>query len=168
VIEIRLETEADCASVRRVNILAFGQELEADLVDQLRRDHAVIASLVAVEGNDVLGHILFSRVWIDTPKGAVPAASLAPMAVHPDHQRQGIGSNLVRRGLDILRSAGERVVVVVGHPEYYPRFGFLAEPAKRLDAPWSGEAWMALELIPGALEGVQGIVKYPAAFESHE
>jgi putative acetyltransferase len=90
------------------------------------------------------------------------------MAVHPDHQRQGIGSNLVRRGLDILRSAGERVVVVVGHPEYYPRFGFLAEPAKRLDAPWSGEAWMALELIPGALEGVQGIVKYPAAFESHE
>jgi putative acetyltransferase len=99
-----------------------------------------------------------------TDRGATPALALAPMAVLPAHQRRGIGSALVRRGLEICREQGARIVVVVGHPEFYPRFGFSAELARPLKSPFSGEIWMAAELIPAALEGVTGKVAYPPPF----
>ena len=111
-----------------------------------------------------MGHILFSELPIETDQGVLDAVSLAPMSVLPKWQRRGIGSALVRHGLEACRERGKAIVVVVGHPGYYPRFGFSAALAKNLYGPFSGEAWMAIELKPGALEGVRGAVRYPEAF----
>jgi putative acetyltransferase len=137
VIIIRPETPADANPVRHVNELAFGQPLEADLVDRLRQTRTDSLSLVA-EDDAVVGHILFTPVVVENAARRVVGMGLAPMAVLPDRQRQGIGSQLVRRGLNILRKRGCPFVVVVGHPEYYPRFGF--EPASRhgLASQWEG------------------------------
>jgi putative acetyltransferase len=151
-------------AVRSVNEAAFGQPDEADLVDRLRSEGLVLASLVAEYGTQITGHILFSRMWIDTARDSVPAAALAPMAVAPPYQRQGIGGRLIRSGLDRLRKRGEEIVIVVGHPDYYPRFGFTTENARSLESPFPRHAFMALELSPGALDGACGKVRYPAAF----
>jgi putative acetyltransferase len=164
VIQLRPEREADFEAIRRVNTAAFGRDEEARLVDALRREGFARLSLVAEIENEIVGHILFSDLPILTDRGAIPALALAPMAVLPAHQRRGIGSALVRRGLEICREQGARIVVVVGHPEFYPRFGFSAELAKPLKSPFSGEIWMAAELIPGALKGVTGKVAYPPPF----
>ena len=98
---------------------------------------------------------------------SLPALALAPMAVHPEFQSQGIGSRLVREGLERCRNLGHRIVVVVGHPEFYPRFGFTPARAKGLEAPFPvpDEAFMVTELVPGALDGVSGMIVYPAPFE---
>jgi putative acetyltransferase len=150
--------------VRSTNQAAFGRPDEADLIDAVRADGAEILSLVAELGQRIVGHILFSRMWIDTSSGPVPAVALAPMAVLPECQRRGIGGRLIRSGLDLLRARGERIVIVLGHPDYYPRFGFSCEKARALDSPFRPEAFMALELSPGALDGISGNVKYSAAF----
>ena len=112
----------------------------------------------------VVGHILFSRMSIETGTGPIPAAALAPVAVLPDHQRRGIGEQLIRCSLDLLRDQGERIVIVLGHPDYYSRFGFSSDNARFLESPFPPEAFMALELSPGALDGTRGKVRYPAAF----
>jgi putative acetyltransferase len=103
-------------------------------------------------------------MWIDTPAGSIAAVALAPVAVLPEHQRRGIGGLLIRHGLELLRDRGERIVIVVGHPDYYPRFGFSPEKAKALKSPFPPEAFMAMELSTGALDGIHGTVVYPAAF----
>src|SRR5579862_2515829 len=162
---IRDEDPGDYDAVRELNRTAFRGEAEAQLVDDLRRDGAVILSLVAVENDQIVGHILFNDLLIETEQAVLHAVSLAPMAVIPQYQRQGIGSKLVRRGLELCRERGKSIVVVLGHPAYYPRFGFSTELAKNLRGPYSGQTWMALELIPGALDGVKGMVRYPKAFE---
>jgi putative acetyltransferase len=107
---------------------------------------------------------MFSRMWINTSTGLVSAVALAPMAVHPNHQRHGIGSKLIQHGLELLRGRGERIVIVVGHPDYYPRFGFSSDKAKLLASPFPPEAFMAMELGEAALDGIQGSVVYPPAF----
>jgi putative acetyltransferase len=164
-VTIRAEVPEDRAAVWRVNKLAFGQAGEADLVDALRDVGAAAVSLVAVEGNQVIGHILFSPVAVEGGDG--PAAlGLAPMAVLPERQRRGVGSLLVRQGLEACRRLGAGLVVVVGHPEYYPRFGFV--PAKahglRCEYPVPDEVFMVRELRPGALDGLAGLVKYRPEF----
>jgi putative acetyltransferase len=164
-VEIRDETAADLGAIHALNVLAFGGEAEADLVDRLRADGLVVTSLVAVEAGQVVGHALFCRLPIENDRGVIGAAALAPLAVTPERQRRGIGSALVRRGLARCRERGVTAVVVLGHPGYYPRFGFSAELARKLRAPFSGEAFMALELTPGALGDGIGIVRYPAAFD---
>ncbi len=161
---IRPETPHDRAAIREVNRLAFETDEEADLVDRLREDGAVLAWLVAVEGDLVVGHILFSRLAVETGRGTVWGAALAPMAVRPERQRRGVGSALVRKGVAVCAALGCPFVLVVGHPEYYPRFGFRADAARNLEGPVAGEAWMALELAPGALQGVSGRMRYPRAF----
>ena len=168
-VTIREESLHDRAAIREVNRLAFTGEDEARLVDRLRSDGEVTASLVAldqVEGGEerVVGHILFSRLPIETETEVILAVALAPMAVLPGRQRQGIGSALVWEGLERCRKRGYSIAVVLGHPVYYPRFGFSARLTKNFIAPFTGDAFMALELIPGALEGVSGTVRYPAAF----
>jgi len=114
----------------------------------------------------VVGHILFSPLVIETKDGAVAALALAAMAVRPEVQNQGIGSELVPEGLEWCRSLGHRIVVVVGHPDYYPRFGFSPARARGLEAPFPvpDEAFLALELVPGALDGITGVVQYPPPF----
>lgn len=168
-ITIRPETAEDYAAIHEVNALAFGQEIEPLLVENLRQlpDFIPALSLVAVEDGQVVGHILFSPFVIETKDGAVPALTLAPLAVRPEFQNQGIGSALVRRGLEECRRLGHRIVVVVGHPPYYPRFGFSPARAQGLEAPFPvpDEAFMVLELAPGALEGVAGMVRFPPPFD---
>lgn len=169
-ISIRPEKPEDFAAIYEVNIDAFGQANEARLVDDLRKSSAFVPelSLVACEDDRIVGHILFSRITIEKENRSFSALSLAPMAVSPGFQRQGIGSQLVREGLRRARSLGHRVVVVVGHPNYYPRFGFSSARAKGLEAPFSvpDEAFLVLELSDGALHDVSGIVKYPSAFDN--
>jgi putative acetyltransferase len=161
---IRAERDGDHAAIRVVNEAAFGGREEADLVEALREQRAVLLSLVAQIDGQIVAHVLFGRMWIDTATGSVPAVSLAPMAVLPAYQRQGVGSQLIRAGLDLVRGLGEQIIVVVGHPAYYPRFGFSSETAGGLEGPFSREAFMALELEPGSLQAVRGRVRYPAAF----
>ena len=147
---------------------AFDSPLEATLVERLRDDGLVIASLLAVDDTRrVLGHILFSPVTIVTGTGdQTQVASLAPMSVLPSHQRRGIGSMLVERGIQACRQVHSRAVVVVGHTNYYPRFGFSHALVSRLANPFAaGDAFMGLELDRGALSDMDGTVVYPKAFK---
>jgi len=168
-IEIRAEKEEDRPAIYEVNKLAFGQEDESRLVDALRESNDFIydLSLVAVKEGKIVGHILFSPIAIETEIGLVRILSLAPMAILPEFQRQGIGSELVRRGLKECQRFGHEVVVVIGHPDYYPRFGFTSARAKGLEAPFEvpDEAFLVLEIKDGALEGISGKIKYPPAFD---
>jgi len=161
---VRDEQPRDHVQVRKVNEAAFGRSDEADLVDRLRADGAVLLSLVAEADAAIVGHILFSRMTVETAQGPVAAVALAPMAVQPDRQGRTVGSQLVRRGLAELRARGERIVMVLGHKEYYPRFGFSSDNARNLANPFPPEALMALDLCDGALAGVHGMVRYPTAF----
>ena len=162
---VRPETTADHAAIREVNRLAFGREDEARLVDALRDGGYVRASLVAEEDGQVVGHILFSDLPIVTPGGMVPALSLAPMAVIPSHQRRGIGSMLVREGLRACRVGGTSDRGRPGPPRVLPPVRLLGEAGRAAEvAVYSGPAFMAVELVPGALEGVEGEVRYPPPF----
>jgi putative acetyltransferase len=167
-LEIRRQLPEDNEAVQRVNALAFEREAEAQLVEVLRAapDSIPELSLVAVLDGEIVGHILFSPISIETAEVSIPAISLAPMAVLPGYQNRGVGSALVRWGLEVCRELGHRIVIVLGHPNYYPRFGFSAAMSKNLICPFGdcGEAWMAIELVPGALSGVSGSVRYPAVF----
>jgi putative acetyltransferase len=163
---IRPERAADTSEVRRVHELAFGQPVEADLVDRLRDACADALSLVA-EDHVVVGHILFTPVIVESAARRVVGMGLAPMAVLPDRQRQGIGSQLVTRGLDILRERGCPFVVVVGHPEYYPRFGFERASTHGLASQWNGmpdAAFMVLVLNARAMADVSGVATYRDEF----
>ena len=165
-ITIRPERPEDTSRVRHVNELAFGQPAEADLVERLRQACTDSLSLVA-EDDAVVGHILFTPVVVESAGRRISGMGLAPMAVLPDRQRQGIGSQLVRRSLDILRERGCPFVVVVGHPEYYPRFGFVPASTRGLASQWEGvpdAVFMVLLLDARAMAGVSGVAKYREEF----
>lgn len=164
---IRNEEEKDLAAVDVVNASAFKSPAEARLVDTLRKEACPIVSLVAVENKAVVGHIMFSPVLLTDHPG-LKIMGLAPVAVLPANQGKGIGSALVRIGLERCKDFGFGAVVVLGHPEYYPRFGFL--PSSRFgigceyDVP--EEAFMVVELQLGYLRGSSGTIKYHAAFKN--
>jgi putative acetyltransferase len=164
---IRAERQGDRANVHAVNAAAFETPAEATLVDALREQVQPLVSLVAESDGAIVGHIMFSPVSL-SGHPALKIMGLAPMAVKPEYQRKGIGTALVRAGLEQCKEIGVGAVVVLGHPGYYPRFGFL--PASRFgisceyEAP--EEAFMVMELEPGALRGVSGTVKYHAVFRT--
>lgn len=163
-ITVRAERPADGLAVSRVNQAAFGGNDERCLVEALHAGGFVLLSLVAELDGLIVGHALFSRMSIETGQRAAAAVALAPMAVLPDYQRRGIGSHLLRRGLDLLRARGEDIVIVVGHADYYPRFGFSTDKARTIESPFPRDVFMALELRPGALDDVGGRVRYPPPF----
>lgn len=165
--EIRSQRSADAPSVRAVNLAAFETSTEADLVELLSAQASPLVSLVAEEAGAIVGHILFSPVTLPGQPD-LTIMGLAPMAVVPSCQRRGIGSALVRAGLRDCKQLDFDAIVVLGHAEYYPRFGF--QPASRLglgceyDVP--DDVFMALELKPGILSGKSGTIQYHPAFGS--
>lgn len=169
-LSIRTETEADRAAVLEVNERAFGRVNEANLVEALRKNAQPQVSLVAELDGRIVGHIFFSPVRIEDEASDFTALGLAPMAVLPELQNQSIGSQLVRGGLNQCRKMGCDVVVVLGHPEYYPRFGFVPAKAKGLRCEYDvpDEVFMVAELREGALAGRRGVVKYRPEFSSVE
>lgn len=164
-LRVRLERADDVRAIRAVNLEAFETSLEADLVDALRERAEPILSLVADEEGTIAGHILFSPVSLPGDAEA-RIMGLAPMAVLPARQRQGIGSALVRDGLARCNERGYEAVVVLGHPEYYPRFGFVRASRFGIGCEYDvpDEVFMALELVPGALRGKPGTIRYHPAF----
>jgi len=167
---VRVETAADIHAVRKLNKKAFKGNSESKLVDAIREADYFIPgfSIVAEKGGVIVGHILFSPIKIKDEAVSTPALALAPMAVSPEFQNQGVGSALIKFGLEECRKAGHKIIVVVGHDEYYPRFGFVRAIDKGLKLPFEApdEVFMALELVPGALTGVKGMVEYPAEFHA--
>ncbi len=163
---IRAEKEEDRASVGHVNELAFGRQNEADLVDALREKARPYISLGATSDGEVVGHIFFSPVSIESGDDSFTAMGLAPMAVLPAYQNRGIGSQLVWEGLRESLQLGYDIVVVLGHPDYYPRFGFTPAGLKGLRSEYDvpDEVFMVTELRPGALAGCSGLVKYHSEF----
>jgi putative acetyltransferase len=168
-VEIRAEKPDEYSAIHDINLQAFGQEDEPRLVEAIRKSTSFIPglSLVALQDKRAIGHLLFSALNIETENGDSPALALAPMAVIPELQNQGIGSMLVRRGLEESRRLGFRIVIVIGHSEYYPRFCFEPARSKGLETtfPVQDEAFMALELVEGALNGINGMVRFPPEFE---
>jgi putative acetyltransferase len=165
-VEIRREVPADCDAIRDVNDRAFGQAEESRIVDAARAAGRVTVSLVAADGDAIVGHILFTPLTVETAAPQFTAAALGPMAVVPARQRQGIGSSLVRAGIAECRRLGIDAVAVVGHPEFYPRFGFRKGSEYGLRCPFDvpDEVFMVAELRPGAIAGTSGVVQYIPEF----
>lgn len=153
--------------MRSLNTTAFGRSAEADLFDALRDTACPLVSLVADIGSTIVGHILFSPVSLMEYK-RLRIMGLGPMAVVPEHQRRGVGSALVREGLRQCQQIGCQAVVVLGHPEYYPRFGFVpaVEHSIRSEYEAPDDVFMVTELEAGALRGVSGVARYDEAFGS--
>lgn len=166
---IRPEQPADYSAIRNVIEQSFGRPAEANLVDALRGVPGFDPqfSLVAEVGTRIVGHICFSPITIESPSQSWPALALAPVAVHPEYQRRGIGSGLILHGLHICRLRGHGVVVLLGEPGYYHRFGFqrASEFAVRPPFDVPDDAFMLIELHDNALHGVSGTVRYPKPFE---
>ncbi len=168
-VTIREEMPADRDAIFEVNKAAFGQEDEGRLVNRVREgEHFVPGlSLVAEMDGQVVGHILFSKIQINHLKGQTITLALAPVTVLPAHQRKGIGKMLNRAGLRKAYSLGFTSVIVLGHPEYYPKFGFEKASKWSIRCPFevTDAAFMAIELVPGSLEKMAGTVSYPAEFQ---
>ena len=167
-ITIRPEQPDDFAAVRTINEAAFGEPSEATIVDSLRNTCPDVVSLVAVEDDRILGHIFFSPVLVSGGDKVTEGMGLAPMAVLPERQRQGIGSMMVEAGIDAIRALGCPFVIVLGHPEYYPRFGFTPASSRGLLSQWDGvpdEAFMVLVLDESGMAGVSGTARYRDEFD---
>jgi len=163
---IRPEKSEDRKGIRHINIETFDTDAEANLIDVLRKSGIPIISLVAEETDELVGHILFSPVTLDGRKSNISIAGLAPMAVLPDWQNKGIGSKLVEEGLKQCKRSGYAAVVVLGHPDYYPRFGFVPSVNYGIKSEYDVpvEVFMVKEIQVGALDGFDGTVRYHQAF----
>ena len=166
-VRIRRERTGDEEAVRRINQLAFGVNEEADVVDTLRQTCKEYLAFVATDDEAIVGHILFTPATLDA--SPVVGMGLAPMAVDPKRQRMGVGTLLVRHGLEHLRASGCPFVIVLGHPDYYPRFGFERASAYGLSCQWPGvpdEAFMVIVFDPSSLPESGGTARYRDEFDA--
>ncbi len=165
-IKIRAEEPQDIKAIRGVNTGAFGQKQEADVVDKLRLNCNALMSLVAITQNQIVDHILFSPVKINSEDRKIWGVGLAPMAVLPDYQRQGIGSEPIRSGLATLKNKGCPFVIVLGDAEYYPRFGFKPASGHGIRCEWDvpDETFTILVLHEFAFEVRTGVARYRPEF----
>ena len=172
---IRESKESDKPDVFDIHTLAFGQkegpevaELAKDLFDDRTADPGL--SLVAVENNRLIGHIMFTKATLSEHDDSIKVQLLAPLAVRPEFQKKGNGGHLVKEGLKRLKASGTQLVFVLGHPEYYPKFGFVPAGALGFSAPYpipeeNADAWMVLELVPGIIGKVHGQVNCSDAMD---
>lgn len=169
---IRQETPNDFSEVFEVNHRAFEQDNEAKLVDALRNNSSIFIpelSLVAIKNNQIVGHILFTKIDIKDENGnQTKSLALAPMAVLPEFQKSGIGAQLIRQGLEIVKGLHYKSVIVLGHENYYPKFGFKPADKWHIKAPFDvpSDAFMAIELVNDGLKNTSGTVIYPKEFET--
>jgi putative acetyltransferase len=158
-------TDPNPTKILEIHNRAFGQQDEAEIVKKIRAEESFDPrlSLVAVEHKQIVGHILFSPITIEAPNNQTPALALGPLAVSPEKQQKGIGSALVREGIQACKSAGHRIIIVLGHPEFYRRFQFTPARPHNIHPPldWSDESWLVCPLVDHSLEGVSGTVRYP-------
>ena len=166
---LRPEEANDIETIFDLNSQAFGRNNEAKVVNLLRCKKTFIPalSIVAIKENQLVGHILFTLVEIvDKQAKKYQSLALAPVAVHPDFQNQGIGTQMIKYGLNQAQQLGFKSVIVLGHAPYYPRFGFLPASRWNISAPFEVPSYnfMAMELNPGDLDGVSGIVDFPREF----
>jgi putative acetyltransferase len=164
-ITFRLEAANESGLIYDLVHKAYGQKAEARLVEDLCNDGDALISVVAMKEDVIVGHALFSDIPVGTSKNLLRGAALAPISVASTHQNQGIGGGLIMQGLKECRKIGIQVVLVLGDPAYYGRFGFSAALSDNLESPYQGEYFQALEIEPGVLEGVTGKVLYPDAFK---
>ncbi|MFC2094365.1 GNAT family N-acetyltransferase [Bacteroidota bacterium] len=167
-VKIREERIEDFEAVREINNNAFGQPEEGRIVDKIREACEEIISLVAVEGEKVLGHIFFSPAVINYNGKKIKGMGLAPMAVHPDYQNKGIGTLLVNEGIKKVKETGCLFIIVLGHDKYYPRFGFETASIYGIKPQWKGvpdEAFMIMILDKEKMTGVSGVATYRKEFD---
>lgn len=168
-IQLRPEQHNDYEGITRVNDISFQRKAEGKLVAELRKlkyfDPRL--SIVAESKDEIVGHILFTLVDIENNGKKYKSLNLAPMSVLPEYQKRSIGKLLVIFGLQMAKDAGHQSVVVLGHPSYYPKLGFVKASNWKIKSPFPApdEAFMAQELVPGALEGIEGKVVFPSAFD---
>lgn len=163
---IREAKQADTTAIDAIVQAAFGSEMEARLVRRLRADGDMQLEQVAVRHGQVIGHIAFSRLTVSCANRHLNAVALAPLSVSPEYQRSGFGSRLVTHAHQTLSASGFELSVVLGHPEYYPRFGYSPIHARKIQAPYAGPSFMAVELKPGCLEGLLWSATYSKAFSA--
>jgi len=165
--KIRQETPQDFQAIYEINQLAFGEVGESKLIEKIRKSENFIPelSLVAEQNNQIIGHILFSKIKI-IGKKSYPSLALAPMCVHPNFQKKRIGSQLTTIGLQIAQRLNFEHIIVLGHKNYYPKFGFQKAAKWNIQCPFEGprDYFMAIELVEGSLENKSGLVEYPPAF----
>ena len=161
---MRRAEAADMAAIRKIHDAAFGGPGEGKLVAELTADGLDAVSLVATEDARIVGHVFFSPLLVEVNEQPIRALALAPIGIDPAYQSRGIGTALTEAGLAAARQGGWEAVIVLGHPSYYPRFGFRADLATGFRAPFKGPAFMALELRPGVLSGRKGRIIYPSRF----
>lgn len=168
-ITLRKETKTDYAGIRRINDLAFGRKAESKLIDLLRKkeDFVPDLSILAEVNKQLVGHILFTPVKIESGSESFTTLCLAPMSVLPDYQQKSIGKLLVIQGLQTAKDLGYTSVVVLGHPSFYPKFGFQPASKWEINSPFPApdEAFMAIELVTTSLENVKGKVEFPPEFD---
>ena len=168
---IRQENKVDYKKIYELNLLAFEEKEEAVLVNLLRENDEFIPqlSLVALLNNEIVGHILFTKIKIIDDNGnEYESLALAPMAVSPKYQKKGIGGKLINKGFDIATKLNFKSVIVLGHEHYYPKFGFVPTKKWNIRSPFEVpiNAFMGFELVKNGLENISGIVKYPKEFEA--
>ena len=158
-VSIRYETPADYDAITQLNDLAFGETAQSQIISELRESGEALWSKILLKDGDIIGHLMFYKVWLDNEP---IVAGLGPIAIHPEHQRQGYGGKLIRDGLKEADPAKHQIIFLLGHTSYYPRFGFSSELGAQYVSPWPRPSFMGLKLNEDAPKS--GTLTFPKAY----